>query len=352
MNKKYINQKIQRLNNNSVLVTLANKEYLQQAKQLFSSAYWNAGWCGDYLLLAHEIPEYDLKWFREKGIKIYKCKPLWKKDIYGHMYSVVLSKFYLFKPYFKKWKTVIFVDSDAIIKASIEKLTDKQSAPGFSAVTDDYVTLGQDFHTKAYKELSEKYDIHTESFNSGVIVLNTRIIDKNAFNSLKASISKYKSKISMEDQSLLNIYFYKKWKKLSRPYNMLVNLTYANYNLDTTEVKGIIIHCAHAPKPWEKESIFYAEWKKSLALAEKMDLKNIRAPSRIWSNKELIVYDAYLKTRFILAKTHNQIFIQTPIMMREQIGKLNIFIRQIVYKIGRLIKKLSPRLYYKLGGKN
>ena len=44
----------------NLLVTLADKNYIQQAKQLFSSVYWNAGWKGDYMLWAHEIPEEEL----------------------------------------------------------------------------------------------------------------------------------------------------------------------------------------------------------------------------------------------------------------------------------------------------
>jgi hypothetical protein len=60
----------------SVIVTLADKNYVDQAKQLFSSVYWNAGWKGDYLLLSSGIPEEELKWFRNKGIIVYECKPL------------------------------------------------------------------------------------------------------------------------------------------------------------------------------------------------------------------------------------------------------------------------------------
>ena len=39
------------------MVTLADENYIDQAKQLFSSVYWNSGWKGDYMLLAHNIPE-------------------------------------------------------------------------------------------------------------------------------------------------------------------------------------------------------------------------------------------------------------------------------------------------------
>ena len=57
-----------------LLVTLADSNYVDQAKQLFSSVYWNAGWRGDYMLLAYNIAERDLKWFRDKGILVKECK--------------------------------------------------------------------------------------------------------------------------------------------------------------------------------------------------------------------------------------------------------------------------------------
>ena len=50
----------------NLLVTLTEKNYIPQAKQLFSSVYWNAGWKGDYMLLAHGIPEKELKWLEKK----------------------------------------------------------------------------------------------------------------------------------------------------------------------------------------------------------------------------------------------------------------------------------------------
>jgi len=50
----------------NLLVTLATKDYVFLAKQLFSSAYFNAEWKGNYMLLAYRIPERNLKWFRKK----------------------------------------------------------------------------------------------------------------------------------------------------------------------------------------------------------------------------------------------------------------------------------------------
>jgi len=52
----------------SVLVSLVANNYIDKAKQLFSCAYWNAGWKGDYLLLAYEVQQENLEWFKEKVI--------------------------------------------------------------------------------------------------------------------------------------------------------------------------------------------------------------------------------------------------------------------------------------------
>jgi hypothetical protein len=49
----------------NLLVAIADANHIDQAKQLFSSVYFNAGWKGDYMLMAHEIPEKELLWFRD-----------------------------------------------------------------------------------------------------------------------------------------------------------------------------------------------------------------------------------------------------------------------------------------------
>ena len=97
----------------NLLVTLADKNFIAPAKQLFSSVYFNAGWIGDYMLLAHEISEKELIWFREKGVIIKKCRSLIKKDIEGY-HAAVFSKFYLFTAEFKKWEQLEKDKSDKI----------------------------------------------------------------------------------------------------------------------------------------------------------------------------------------------------------------------------------------------
>src|SRR5436190_15758832 len=116
----------------SVLVTLADRSYLDQAKQLFASAYHDAGWRGDYLLLAHDLSGSETAWFADRGILVHHCRPLFTADVGGHP-GVLASKLYLFTPDFRRWRTVIYCDADATIRASLDRLT---SVRGFWSVDD------------------------------------------------------------------------------------------------------------------------------------------------------------------------------------------------------------------------
>ena len=88
----------------SLLVTLADRNFINPAKQLFSGVYHNSGWEGDYMLLAYGIPDEELKWFIDKGILITQCRPVpYAEDFKDTRYSpVFFSKFQLFTPEFKK----------------------------------------------------------------------------------------------------------------------------------------------------------------------------------------------------------------------------------------------------------
>ena len=140
-------------NRKNLLVTLADKKYILLAKQLFSSVYWNAGWKGDYMLLSHEISEDDLKWFRDKGILVKKCKPLHENAIFYYP-PVVLDKFYLFTEEFKKWKNVVFLDADIIVKAPLERLT---SIKYLEATRDiNFSKLYTQFYNTKYNKFNNK----------------------------------------------------------------------------------------------------------------------------------------------------------------------------------------------------
>jgi len=142
----------------NLLVTLADEGFIDQAKQLFSGVYHNAGWQGDYMLLSYKIPENKLRWFRDKGILVKECAPLYDKRMWRSGVPITIpGKLYLFDPEFKKWDNVVYLDVDIIVRGPLEKLT---KVRGFAAANDG--------HSK--RKLSYQFDSK----------------DKNLFNLLKS----------------------------------------------------------------------------------------------------------------------------------------------------------------------
>lgn len=264
----------------SLLVTLADNEYINQAKQLFSSAYFNAGWSGDYMLLAHKIPDKDLKCFSDKGILIRNYEGIFaEKDLKKlhdesiknyekeHL-NIILDKFYLFTDEFKQWDNVVYLDSDIIVKSSLEELS---GVEGFWAARDMGFKLKHQFidnENRLLDELKNQYNLNKKSFNSGVMAFSTDIIQKNTFYELKNFINKYISITKFPDQCVLNLILYKKWKELNISYNAL--------NVLKRISNKSVVHFAGQLKPWEKENFYYPEWEKNL---ENFDNINLEKPA-------------------------------------------------------------------------
>jgi hypothetical protein len=118
----------------NLLVTLADDNYVDYAKQVFASAYWKGGWEGDYMLLAYKVSEEKLNWFIDKGIIVKRCDDLEVKIHESSKFSeVVLNKFKIFTPEFKKWNKVLFLDVDTMIRYDLSELDKKE---GFNAVSE------------------------------------------------------------------------------------------------------------------------------------------------------------------------------------------------------------------------
>jgi lipopolysaccharide biosynthesis glycosyltransferase len=320
----------------NLLVTLANEGYVKQAKQLFSSAYWNAGWKGDYMLLSYKIPEKKLRWFRKKGILVKECKSLpgITKD---PKITTMLSKFCLFKPELKKWKNIIYLDADIIVRASLDKLT---KIKGFAAALD----LGKIRKLKDQFRVSEKnkflldelkrnYNLEEKSFNSGVITFGTDIIKKDTFFKLKKLFKKYDKIRNFNDQPILNLLFYKKWTKLDLVYNSkyyFIGLPFLN-NERELKVKAITIHFPGYIKPWNPVCPFYKEWKDNLDKAELINTKKPQKPKKEFTKKEIEKYSKILKRKK---------FLYSPILGIDRgFGLVGIFLRKYFPALYVLLKK-------------
>ena len=329
----------------NLLVTLADESYIDQAKQLFSSVYWNAGWKGDYMLLAHEIPEEKLRWFKNKGILIRRCESLYDKEIAGWP-IVVWSKFYLFTPEFKKWKNIIFLDVDIIVRASLDELT---KIKGFAARYGS--KLNHQFmkpkpmsqngkskkrNMKSSSELKKNYNLKVYGINSGVMTFDTDIIKEDTFSQLQKLFELYGDICRLADQSILSLFFYKKFIPLLQVYNCNVDHMISVCSVKPEKIKGIVLHFNNPNKPWSLKNPFYNEYKNNLDKAESINLKEIPAPRKIWTNEDIKKYCLYLRIRHTL-NLHKYIMWQYPI---------SISIDRIIGLFGIFLKNNFPKLYF------
>ena len=281
-----------------LLVAIADKNYLDKVKQLFSSVYFNAGWKGDYMLMVHDVPEKDLEWFTSRGILVRLCDLIHSGEVSGIIYPpidasvpaverrgielfrrlpIVLSKFELFTDEFKKWDTILYLDCDIIVRHSLEILT---KVKGFYAGADFFNTpLGgqfyQDsFNRETFTRLEHSFDLHRLSFNTGVMAFSTDIIKNDTYERLYETFRTYHTVCIFGDQPILNLFFYTTWKKLHVSYNFFTASLDDRHDGQGVEcaVGATILHSCSHKKLWLPESIFYDEWKSNLEKADQIDL--------------------------------------------------------------------------------
>jgi len=316
----------------NLLVTLADEGFIDRAKQLFSGVYHNAGWQGDYMLLAHEIPEKKLRWFRDKGILVKECSSLCNKHIKASSKASLtrLCRFYLFTPEFKKWDNIIYLDADIIVRGPLEKLTKVQ---GFAAVNDclSKNKLLDQFISKyegPFHLLKSKYNLKKPAFNSGVIAFNTATIDKDTFRELLRLLERYGGITRYPDQALLNLFFYGRWTSLPRVYNALGYFIFTSPFIKNKNVKAIAIHFIGGLRqclPWNKENSFYDEWMRNFKKADLIDLKNIKKVKK-WPKWQVIAWSFCWKGIYFLHFSCK-------------------LIDKYIGLIGILLRKTSPGLY-------
>ncbi len=340
----------------NLLVTLADEKFLPMAKQVFSSAYHNAGWKGDYMLLAHEIPDEKLVWFRKKGILVKKCIPL-SFDSFTYFYSpVVLDKFYLFTEAFKKWKKIVFIDADTIVKGNLDYLT---KVNHFGAVHDLFyknpkITINNELtDPEAFNfRYDYKYDLNLHSFNTGVFAFNTDIIEPKTFENLFTLFYDNQQSFKHQDQGVLNIYFYLNWERL--PYVFNTYIVFRDLKLPfwiKTKINHYILDSR--PALWEKGNRYYKEWVHNLKLAEGIDLeKENKLPrqSPFFIHLNSIVVDLSLKIHPKKLKIISVIKITFQRLRTLIVYIVDTPIR-IIGKTGIILKNKNPNLYHRLKNK-
>ena len=307
---------------NNLLVTLADRNYIDQAKQLFSGVYWNAGWKGDYMLLAYDIPEKDLRWFKDKGILVRECEAvLTESETYiGHAPLTTLCKFYLFTTEFKKWKNIVFLDGDIIVRGSLDSLAHIKGFGAIRILNIFRTSLKGQFHARnrnnehLFRELERKCDLNRPAFNSGVLAFCTDIISEDDFQNIKDLFFHFKDILFLSEETVLNMYFYDTWQELSQVYNICPSYEMYHSGCGPHNLKELVSHTySNFPggKPWNPRSPLNSEWKSNLDKADQIDLANPQPAKRTVSKEEEGQDDDYLKNlhqRYFYKFYHYKIF--------------------------------------------
>jgi len=321
----------------NLLVTISDENYVNQAKQFFSSVYFNSGWDGDYMLISHEIPEKKLKWFREKGILVKKIKPITNEKVGRfQISSATMDKFYLFTPEFKKWDVIIYFDADFTIQKSLDLLKETKGFVATEMIPEKvkntiYPFSNNSNSMKLIKELKQKFNLKKQKFNAGFFAFNTQIIIENLFPQMKKIFKKYKTVFPDNEEQVLNIIFRNIRKKTSILYNYL----YVHLKDKKYAEKAIALHFM-SYYPWKKEHPFNQTWEENLKKAEKINLKK-RLPAKETLTKEQIrKYTKGIKRALFIEKT--------IIPIKDKLEK-------VIGKTGKIIKNISPKIYKILGGK-
>ena len=316
-------------NKKNLIVTLADANFIAQAKQLFSSVYHNAGWEGDYLLLACGISESDKEWFRSKGILVYDAPLLSLDPVGSKKYPpIVLSKFYLFKEYFKQWNKVFFLDADIIVRGSLDGA---MRFDGFTAPAATIRMHGELIEEDSLlkKRLLKKYKLSALPFNTGVFVIDTNIIDGTTFDRLMSLYEEFGTLNVHGEEPTLNLFFYKQWNKLEMTYNSIPAHMQRFYRMDKEKLLAYVIHFVNSVKPWTADSPYLQEWSNNLKKAEDIDLSLRKEAAQISTETQMKCYLLNLRMVDLKRSWHPII-----LFIDRQIGQLGLF-----------IKRKNPALY-------
>ncbi|HLP80008.1 MAG TPA: glycosyltransferase [Acidobacteriota bacterium] len=322
----------------SALVTLATADYLEQAKQFFSSVFHNGAWEGECVLLAHEISSANVSWFLQHGITVIHCQSLFT-GAPGGMHASLTSKFYLFGPQFQKYDVVVYVDADTTVLGNLNHLKTIQK---FGAVRDYLDTLGNQFISvlsldsrsisfNEFQRLKQEIMVNNSEsqvvFNAGMFVFRPSKIPRDTMQKLIDAMNKYSVISAFGDQLAFHIVF-KEWENVSPLYNMYVIDETNKYGLSRKKLRAIILHFTGRIKPWNKQNYYTKLWNFYYKKSEEINMHACTL-KETWTSADILKYDIYL--RRIKIRT----YIQTGLrILDSKIGQ-----------VGILVKKYSPRTY-------
>ena len=255
----------------NLLVTISEKNYLSITKQFLNNVLKKGFWHDDIMLITTEsMDDKSLKWFYDNEIIVKKYPYYFSKEKWNSMlpdgvkHRIVCSKIYLFNIEFKKWNKIVYLDSDTIIRGSLEQMAQIKT---FGAVRNaNNPFLHRHFEYSKYKnkdlyyKLNSDFNLFSPAFNAGVFCFDTSIINEGLIRKFDSLFNEFSTISIFSEQSILNLMFSEKWEKLPSYYNYDVNRNMIYHNINPKKINAKILHFNGKMKPWDKDSYFYNEW--------------------------------------------------------------------------------------------
>ncbi|MEY2371394.1 glycosyltransferase [Lysinibacillus capsici] len=203
----------------------------------------------DFLSVKGQFPRFKFIWKNLKGHDF--------KDFFVNAHISYETYFRILIPEVINEEKVLYLDSDLIVRKSLEELYNKNLDSFAVAAAYDYKAQGR----KEELGIPEGYDY----FNAGVLLMNLKYWRSN---NLTYELIKYvkdmKEKLTYWDQDALNAQLYDKVLMLEDTWN-IQTASFESNNIDKSAlVNPAIVHFTGASKPWHvsSNSLFQQEYLK------------------------------------------------------------------------------------------
>lgn len=282
----------------AVLIAVTDRNYLEPAKQLFSSAHFRGGWSGDLLLLHHGLTEQEQAWFHDRGILADEATPTVDHALGRHSAALTLKLAIFGTSILERWDHVLYLDADMTVRAPLDDLVGR---PGLHAVQDAIWRLGTQFKRPedVAPEFRDRFDVlegrdlRGRACNTGLLSFRSQDVPA-GFDRTWADMLDHITPIQKTwDQAALNV-LWPDWQELPRPYNVLTDGPRNTHGIPSERLEGIVIHFAGPFKPWETKRDFHDEWQQWHARADEIDRTDIPVVEP-WSPERVAQVDAHLR---------------------------------------------------------
>ena len=218
------------------IVFSCNKAYLGKFKKTYTELRTIGKYTGDVtLMICNDLDKDVLKresLFDNINIvsfpKIHVPHPKYHCSRNRHKVDGCTNKFYLFHPYFKKWKYIFYIDCGVKIMADVSPMLKLCKKDTLLAHCDRLafprerinMILNCQFdkhkYPKIYQKLKKDYDLTCEYFQSTVMIYDTAIIKEDTLKNIIGLLYTYPIGV-MNDQCYMSLYFIhvdKRWEQI------------------------------------------------------------------------------------------------------------------------------------------